>query len=83
MIRGARRRVRCNFFSGRTSEQHQRRKWAGPSQGHDPQQDRLAACPSGPPSPLCGSAALSMVVFGQVKETGAASLYLMKAGPAL
>ena len=54
-----------------------------PSHGHDLPQDRLAACPSGPPSPLCGSAALSMVVFGQVKETGAASLYLMKAGPAL
>ena len=35
-------------------------------------QDRLAACPSGPPSSLCGIAAPSIVVFGQVKETGAA-----------
>ncbi len=38
--------------------------------------------PPGRRSPLRGDAALSMVVFGQVKETGAASLYLMK-GPAL
>ena len=75
MIRGAGRRVRCDFFTGRTSEQHQRRKWAGPSQGHDPQQDRLAACPSGPPSCLRGCAAPSKVVFGQVKQMRAAFPY--------
>lgn len=28
--------VRGDFSEGRTSEQHQRRKWAGPSYGHDP-----------------------------------------------
>ena len=75
MIRGAGRRVRCDFFSERTSEQHQRRKWARPSQGHDPKQDRLAACPSGPPSCLRRSAAPSKVVFGQVKQMRAAFLY--------
>lgn len=36
IVRGAGRRVRCDFFFGRTSEQHQRRNWAGPSHGHDP-----------------------------------------------
>lgn len=30
IVRGAGRRVRCDFFFGRTSEQHQRRNWAGP-----------------------------------------------------
>ena len=72
MIRGARRRVRGDFSQRKMSEQHQRRKWAGPSHGHDPAVDRLAACPSGPPSRLRGSAAPSIVVFGQVKEMGAA-----------
>ena len=72
MIRGARRRVRGDFSQRKMSEQHQRRKWARPTYGHDPAVDRLAACPSGPPSRLRGSAALSIVVFGQVKEMGAA-----------
>ena len=35
-MRGAGRRVRCDFLHWETSEQHQRRKWAGPAQGHDP-----------------------------------------------
>ena len=72
MIRGARRRVRGDFSQRKMSEQHQRRKWARPTYGHDPAVDRLAACPSGPPSRLRGSAAPSIVVFGQVKEMGAA-----------
>ena len=72
MIRGARRRVRGDFSQRKMSEQHQRRKWARPTYGHDPAGDRLAACPSGPPSRLRGSAAPSIVVFGQVKEMGAA-----------
>ena len=71
MIRGARRRVRGDFSQRKMSEQHQRRKWARPTYGHDPAVDRLAACPSGPPSRLRGSAAPSIVVFGQVKEMGA------------
>ena len=54
------------------SEQYQRRKWDGPSHGHDPAVDRLAACPSGPPPYLRGNAALSMVVFGLGKKMGAA-----------
>ena len=70
MIRGARRRVRGDFSQRKMSEQHQRRKWARPTYGHDPAVDRLAACPSGPPSRLRGSAAPSIVVFGQVKEMG-------------
>ena len=72
MIRGARRRVRGDFSQRKMSEQHQRRKWARPTYGHDPAVDRLAACPSGQPSRLRGSAAPSIVVFGQVKEMGAA-----------
>ena len=72
MIRGARRRVRGDFSQRKMSEQHQRRKWARPTYGHDLAVDRLAACPSGPPSRLRGSAAPSIVVFGQVKEMGAA-----------
>ena len=72
MIRGARRRVRGDFSQRKMSEQHQRRKWARPTYGHDPAVDRLAACPSGPPSRLRGGAAPSIVVFGQVKEMGAA-----------
>ena len=72
MIRGARRRVRGDFSQRKMSEQHQRRKWARPTYGHDPAVDRLAACPSGPPSRLRGSAAPSIVVFGQVKKMGAA-----------
>ena len=72
MIRGARRRVRGDFSQRKMSEQPQRRKWARPTYGHDPAVDRLAACPSGPPSRLRGSAAPSIVVFGQVKEMGAA-----------
>ncbi len=72
MIRGARRWVRGDFSQRKMSEQHQRRKWARPTYGHDPAVDRLAACPSGPPSRLRGSAAPSIVVFGQVKEMGAA-----------
>ena len=72
MIRGARRRVRGDFSQRKMSEQHQRRKWARPTYGHDPAVDRLAACPSGAPSRLRGSAAPSIVVFGQVKEMGAA-----------
>ena len=72
MIRGARRRVRGDFSQRKMSEQHQRRKWARPTYGHDPAVDRQAACPSGPPSRLRGSAAPSIVVFGQVKEMGAA-----------
>ena len=40
--------------------------------------------PPGRRSPLCGDAAPSMVVFGQVKETGAALPYIfMKEGNAL
>ena len=72
MIRGARRWVRGDFSQRKMSEQHQRRKWARPTYGHDPAVDRQAACPSGPPSRLRGSAAPSIVVFGQVKEMGAA-----------
>ena len=72
MIREARRRVRGDFSQREMSEQHQRRKWARPTYGHDPAVDRLAACPSGPPSRLRGSAAPSIIVFGQVKEMGAA-----------
>ena len=72
MIRGARRRVRGDFSQRKMSEQHQRRKWAGPSHGHDPAVDRLAVCPSRQLSRLRGSAAPSIVVFGQVKEMGAA-----------
>ena len=72
MIRGAGRRVRGDFPKTGMSEQHQRRKWDGPSHGHDPAVDKLAACPSGPPSYLRGNAALSMVVFGQGKKMGAA-----------
>ena len=72
MIRGARRRVRGDFSQRKMSEQHQRRKWARPTYGHDPAVDRLAACPSGPPSRLRGSAAPNIVVFGQVKEMGVA-----------
>ncbi|GAA6286864.1 hypothetical protein F190043G2_35350 [Blautia caecimuris] len=64
--------MRCDFLHWETSEQHQRRKWAGPAQGHDPPQDRLAACPSGPPSHPCGIAVPSIVVFGQVKKMWAA-----------
>ena len=45
-MRGAGRRVHCDFLHWETSEQHQRRKWAGPAQGHDPSQDRLAALSS-------------------------------------
>ena len=45
---------------------------AGQPQGHDPPQDRLAACPSGPPSCLCGSAAPNKAVFGRVKKMRAA-----------
>ena len=51
MIRGARRRVRGDFSQRKMSEQHQRRKWARPTYGHDPAVDRLAACPSGLPHP--------------------------------
>ena len=72
MIRGARRRVRGDFSQRKMSEQHQRRKWARPTYGHDPAVDRQAACPSGPPSRLRGSAAPNIVVLGQVKEMGAA-----------
>ena len=36
IVRGAGRWVRCDFFFGRTSEQHQHRNWAGPTHGHDP-----------------------------------------------
>ena len=64
--------MRCDFLHGGTSEQHQRRKWDGLTQGHDPSLDRLAACPSGPPSCLRGSAAPNKVVFGQVKKMRAA-----------
>ena len=80
MIRGARWRVRGDFSQRKTSEQHQRRKWAGPSHGHDPAVDRLAACPSGPSSRLRGNAAPSIDVFGQVKEMGAAFPKFIKGG---
>ena len=72
MIRGARRRVRGDFSQRKMSEQHQRRKWAGPSHGPDPAVGWLAASPSRAYSRLRGSAAPSIVVFGQVKEMGAA-----------
>ena len=37
-------------------------KWDKPPHGHDPQPDKLAACPSGPPPPL-GSVMLSIAVL--------------------
>ena len=40
--------MRGDFSPRRTSDKHQRRRWAGPAHGHDPPLDRLAACPSGP-----------------------------------
>ena len=52
IARGAGRRVRGDFSPRRTSDKHQRRRWAGPTHGHDPPVDRLAACPSGPPFPV-------------------------------
>ena len=71
-LREAERRVRCDFLHGGTSEQHHRRKWAGPTHGHDPPQDRLAACLSEPLFHLRGIAAPNVVVFGQVKKMRAA-----------
>ena len=43
-----------DFYYWYTQDQfkHQRRRWAGPTHGHDPPLDRLAACPSGPPFPV-------------------------------
>ena len=52
IARGAGRRVRGDFSPRRMSDKHQRRRWAGPTHGHDPPLDRLAACPSGPPFPV-------------------------------
>lgn len=63
MSRGAGRRVRGDFSQRKMSEQHQRRKWAGPSHGRDPQVDRLAAVPPGLLPFLRGSAAPSTAVF--------------------
>ena len=39
--------MRGDISKKRLSEQHQHRKWARPSQGHDPALNRLAACSSG------------------------------------
>ena len=72
MSRGARRRVRGDFSQRKMSEQHQRRKWAGPSHGHDSLLDRLAACLDRPPSCLRGNAAPNKAVFGRVKKMRAA-----------
>ena len=70
-----------------TSPQENERPTPAPQVGRANPRPRSASGQAGRPPGrcllLCGSAAPSMVVFGQVKETGAASLYLMKAGPAL
>ena len=60
-------------FSTGTSEQHQRRKWAGPVHGHDPPLDRLAACPSGPQLSVVRErhAEYRCLVAGQENERGA------------
>ena len=70
-MRGAERRVRCDFSGRRTSEQHQRRKWDKPPHGHDPQPDKLAACPSGPPPPRERHAEYCCLMTGQENERGA------------
>ena len=46
-------RVRGDFSPRRTSDKHQRRRWAWPVHGHDPPLDKLAACPSGSPFLCC------------------------------
>ena len=68
--------MRCDFSGRRTSEQHQRRKWDKPPHGHDPQSDRLATCPSGPPPPRERHAEYCCLMTGQENERGAPETFI-------
>ena len=68
--------MRCDFSGRRTSEQHQRRKWDKPPHGHDPQLDKLAACPSGPPPPRERHAEYCCLMTGQGNERGAPETFI-------
>ena len=68
--------MRCDFSGRRTSEQHQRRKWDKPPHGHDPQSDKLAACPSGLPPPRERHAEYCCLMTGQGNERGAPETFI-------
>ena len=68
--------MRCDFSGRRTSDQHQRRKWDKPLHGHDPQPDKLAACPSGLPPPRERHAEYCCLMTGQGNERGAPETFI-------
>ena len=71
-MRGAERRVRCDFLHGK-ERPTPAPKMGRPSHGHDPPEDRLAACPSEPQLSVVRErhAEYRCLVAGQENERGA------------